>query len=69
VVTGPQIRAARALLNLRQDDLAVLSERSLETVHRVESDIRDAPKSRNAIAKALTEYGVEFIENGVRVSL
>ncbi len=67
-LTSAQIRAARALLRWRAEDLARVSEVGIATVRRAE--LREgetsltAPNDR-AIRRALEAAGVEFIdENG-----
>ena len=67
MTTPGQIRAARALLDLSQADLAARAQRSISTLKRAESDI-SSPTSAAALAAiraALEAAGVEFIsENG-----
>ena len=65
-ITGPQCRAARALLNLRQDDLAVASRVSKRTIANFEQEERQANAvTIHALRTALEAAGVEFIpENG-----
>ena len=67
MTTPGQIRAARALLDLSQVDLAARAQRSISTLKRAESDI-SSPTSAAALAAiraALEAAGVEFIsENG-----
>jgi len=68
ILTGEQIRAARALARLEQSDLAAASGVSLDTIKRLER-IR-GPVSANvstvaAITKAFAAAGVDMIpENG-----
>ena len=61
-----QCRAARALLNIKQPDLAAWAEIGLSTVVDFERERRQvAAPSVAAIKRALEEAGVEFIpENG-----
>lgn len=68
MLTGEQIRAARALARMEQTALAASSGISVETVKRLERSI--GPISANtsteaAIRKAFNEAGVIFLdENG-----
>ena len=65
MIEGKQIRAARALLDIKQGDLARLAGVSLLTVKRFEkaSDaIAGRPKTIEAIQRALEGRGIEFIE-------
>jgi transcriptional regulator with XRE-family HTH domain len=68
MLTGEQIRAARALARIEQTALAVASGVSLPTIKRLETMV--GPISANtgteaALRKAFTEAGVIFIdENG-----
>jgi transcriptional regulator with XRE-family HTH domain len=58
-----QCRAARALLDMTQTDLAVLAKLGLSTVVDFEKDRREvSPAAREAIQNALSRSGVEFIE-------
>ena len=63
-----QIKAARALLNWSQEDLAMHSGVSLPTVKRLESidgEVGGRVDTREAIVVALQKGGIEFIqENG-----
>ena len=65
-ITGPQCRAARALLNMTQDDLSTLSRVSKRTIANFEQEERQAvPATLDAIRRALEAGGIEFIpENG-----
>lgn len=68
MITPEQSRAARALLNWSQDDLA-------DAGHVGNSTVRDFEKGRripshnnlSAIQRALEAAGVEFIDRGVRL--
>jgi DNA-binding transcriptional regulator YiaG len=69
LITPEQIRAARALLRLEQDELARRAHISVVTVRRLEA--RDgtrtvAPDTVEEIRRALEMAGAEFIDNGVR---
>lgn len=63
-----QIKAARALLNWTQDDLAARSGVSAPTVKRLEAadgEIGGRVGTQRALLDALQESGVEFlVENG-----
>ena len=63
-----QIKAARALLNWSQDDLAARSGVSTPTVKRLESsegELGGRAETYEALLSALREGGIEFIpENG-----
>ncbi|MGX4804845.1 helix-turn-helix domain-containing protein [Bradyrhizobium guangdongense] len=63
-----QIKAARALLNWSQDDLATHSGVSLPTIKRLESSdgsVGGRVETREAIIAALQKGGIVFIpENG-----
>jgi transcriptional regulator with XRE-family HTH domain len=66
LLTSEQCRAARALLNWSQADLASASQVSLSTVGNFEAG-RSTPVTNNLIAlkRAMEAAGVEFIpENG-----
>ena len=67
LITSSQIRAARHLANLSQEDIAKATGLSLPTIRRAESE-RVVSLSNDAQAKivaALEAAGVEFIaENG-----
>nr|WP_264582057.1 helix-turn-helix transcriptional regulator [Rhodoblastus acidophilus] len=67
MITSSQIRAARHLANLSQDDIATATGLSLPTIRRAESE-KEVSISKDAIAaivSALEAAGVEFIpENG-----
>lgn len=58
------IRAARALLRLRQDQLAELANVSRQTIVRIESLKKGIPvDSVEKIRAALEEAGVEFLSS------
>jgi transcriptional regulator with XRE-family HTH domain len=64
-INTAQVRAARALLNWNQADLAVAAEISLPTVKRYESGTRTPlPTMLAAIRRALEEAGVIFENDG-----
>jgi hypothetical protein len=64
-LTSGQIRAARALLRWRAEDLARESEVGVATIRRAELREKDtsltAPNDR-AIRRALENAGIEFID-------
>jgi transcriptional regulator with XRE-family HTH domain len=69
MINTDQIRAARALLNLEQQELATKAQVSVATVRRVETANGKARVSARAVASiqhALEAAGAEFIDNGVR---
>jgi transcriptional regulator with XRE-family HTH domain len=68
MITAEQIKAARALLRLEQEDLARRSGVSISTIRRLESAGGAelvAPDTAGAVIRALEEQGVEFIHQGV----
>jgi transcriptional regulator with XRE-family HTH domain len=75
LIVGGQLRAARALTRIGQDQLAALAEVAPATVARLEST--DGPLNARAetlrrLQRALEAAGVEFIDGdkpGVRMSL
>ena len=69
MITPGQIRAARALLQLEQNELARRAHVSLATLRRSESVTGTARVSARAVSliqRALEAAGEEFIEDGVR---
>ena len=68
MITGPQMRAARALLGIDQRDLAQRSGLSLPTIQRMESCggvIRGNVDSLMKLVEALATSGIELIGEGV----
>lgn len=64
MITGPQIRAARALLGMDQKQLARLSGLSVPTIQRMEAcegSVRAVVDSLEKVMKALASAGVELI--------
>jgi len=62
-ITAEQVRAARALLNLKQRDLADLSEVSVRTIAHFEAgERRPVPATLQALKRALEVAGVVFID-------
>jgi transcriptional regulator with XRE-family HTH domain len=67
MITAAQMRAARALLNIDQRQLADLSGLSLPTIQRMEgseSTIRGNVDSLMKLIAALDEAGVELLNDG-----
>lgn len=68
MITGSQLRAARAFLRWSADDLARAANVGVATVRRAEADdgpVNMMPNNISAIRQALEDAGVEFIpENG-----
>lgn len=71
MLTGAQLRAARALLGIDQKTLADQAGVSLPTVQRMESSpgiVRGVVDTLTKIAEALDRAGVEMIGDGARSS-
>src|SRR5947209_7949972 len=69
MIDPDQIRAARALLDLEQQDVAKKARVSVATIRRVEASGATARVSARTVASirhALEASGAEFIDNGVR---
>jgi transcriptional regulator with XRE-family HTH domain len=69
MVTPEQIKAARALLRMEQDELARRAGVSVTTIRRLEAakgDYAVAEETAGGVQNALQEAGVEFIHDGVR---
>ena len=68
MLTGEQLRAARAILRIEQKDLAIAADVSVETIKRLEKmrgKVSGNIGTIDAIKSALEAAGVEFIpENG-----
>mgnify|MGYP000327161693 FL=1 len=68
MLTGEQLRAARAMLKLEQGELAELSSVSIETIkrlERMEGPISANSMTLNGLQKALETEGAVFLpENG-----
>jgi transcriptional regulator with XRE-family HTH domain len=60
-----QIRAARALIELKQEDLANAANVSLATIQRIESGEDGNARTQAKIRQALQSLGVRFTDNGV----
>ncbi|CAN7385658.1 helix-turn-helix transcriptional regulator [Devosia sp. LjRoot16] len=71
-ITAAQLRAARALINMTQDDLATAAEVATKTIATFEAEGR-APRGATVekLQAALESVGVVFIEtdNGAGVIL
>ncbi len=67
MITAEQIKAARALLRMEEDELARRASVSIATIRRLETAGNDALAEVTAIVvqAALQEAGVEFIVDGV----
>ena len=64
MITGPQIKAARALLGVDQRQLAEMSGLSLPTIQRMESNagvVRGNVDSMMRVIEALQSAGIELI--------
>ncbi len=69
LITPEQIRAARALLRLDQNELARRAHVSAITIRRIEAASgtdRVAEATVDGVRRALEDAGAEFIEGGVR---
>ncbi|MCL1628956.1 MULTISPECIES: helix-turn-helix domain-containing protein [Roseinatronobacter] len=67
MITGPQMRAARALLGIDQKALAELAGLSVPTIQRMEASsgtVRGVVGSLTKIVVALDLAGVELIAEG-----
>lgn len=69
LITSEQIRAARALLRMEQDELARRAHVSTVTVRRLEAQdgmSKVAQGTVDEVRRTLEEAGAEFIDRGVR---
>jgi predicted transcriptional regulator len=69
MITGPQMRAARALLGIDQKTLAQLAGVSVPTIQRMEASegsVRAVVDSLEKVIGALNAAGVELIGSGAR---
>lgn len=67
MITGPQMRAARALLGIDQKTLAELAGLSVPTIQRMEAssgNVRGVVDSLTKVVVALELAGVELIAEG-----
>lgn len=68
MISAEQIKAARALLRLEQEELARRAGVSVSTIRRLEAANGEglvAQPTVSTVVKALEEAGVEFIHQGV----
>ena len=68
MATPEQIKAARALLRMEQEELARRAGVSVTTIRRLEAADREyavAEDTAHGVQNALQEAGVEFIHDGV----
>ena len=68
MISAEQIKAARALLRMEQDELARLSGVSVTTIRRLEGASGErlvAETTTGTVRRALEEAGVEFVHQGV----
>jgi DNA-binding XRE family transcriptional regulator len=65
MITPEQIRAARALLNWSQNDLAEASEIASQSIKNIERGVTD-PRLSTAVAikTTLEKAGVQFLDGG-----
>lgn len=71
MITGPQIRAARALLGLDQRRLAELAGVSAPTIQRMEAragTVGGAVDTLTRVIEAIEQAGVELIGDGAESS-
>ena len=64
MITGPQMRAARALLGIDQKTLADLAGLSVPTIQRMEAssgNVRGVVDSLTKVVEALDRAGIELI--------
>lgn len=69
LITPDQIRAARALLRMDQDELARRANVSVVTVRRLEAPdgcSKVAQSTFDGVRRALEAAGAEFLEGGVK---
>jgi transcriptional regulator with XRE-family HTH domain len=69
LITPEQIRAARALLRLEQDELAQRANVSVVTIRRLEAPdglSKVSPRTVDEVQQALEAAGAEFVDQGVR---
>ena len=68
VVSGAQIRAARALIHMDGKALAERAGVAISTIRRIETDVHKPSSAVGQVIRAALENaGVEFIEGGVRL--
>jgi transcriptional regulator with XRE-family HTH domain len=69
MITGAQMRAARALLGIDQKELARLAGLSVPTIQRMETSdgvVKAVVESLEKVVNALNRAGVELIGAGAR---
>jgi DNA-binding XRE family transcriptional regulator len=68
MISGKQIKAARALTDMRQDELAELIGLTPQAIRKIEDDaVQPREGTMNDIMNVFTAKGIEFLENqGVR---
>jgi len=69
LITPEQIRAARALLRMEQEELARRAHVSTVTVRRLEAPDgmgKVAPGTVDEVRRTLEQAGAEFVDRGVR---
>jgi len=67
VITGRQLKAARALVGWEQTDLARKAGVAISTVRRMESfqgEIGARTSTLSLVTKALERAGIEFLDGG-----
>ena len=67
MISGPQMRAARALLGIDQRELARRSKLSLPTIQRMEASdgpVRGTVESLTKVVEALERAGIELLGEG-----
>ena len=67
LITGPQLRAARALLGMEQIELAKLARVARGTIRRMESfegEIGTRTGTLALVQRALERAGIEFVDDG-----
>ncbi|HHZ10571.1 MAG TPA: helix-turn-helix domain-containing protein [Rhizobiales bacterium] len=67
MITGSQMRAARALLGLDQKELAAIAGLSVPTIQRMEASegtVRGVVESLTRVVEAIERAGVELIADG-----
>ena len=67
MITARQIRAARALLDMSQPELAQKAGVGVATIRRIEAALDEVvgnARTLQRIETALQEAGVQFIDNG-----
>lgn len=69
MITGAQMKAARALLGIGQKDLAVMAGVSVPTIQRMEAseaNVRGVVESLMRVIEAFDRAGIELIGEGGR---